>query len=208
MKKGLLFVVSGPSGAGKSTVCGEFAKRTGIALSVSMTTREPRRGEVDGRNYYFVSEERFLNTVSDGGLLEYAKVYDCYYGTPKAPVMEKLSSGEDVLLEIDTQGALSVKNEWPQGVFIYMLPPSMRELRRRLTERRTETPESIELRLGASLNEMNLIDKYDYYIINEHLGETAGGLAAILAAEHARIGPGIHETIRAYKEEMQCYIHP
>jgi guanylate kinase len=208
MKKGLLFVVSGPSGAGKSTVCGELAKRADISLSISMTTRAPRRGEVDGKNYWFVSEERFLKTVSDGGLLEYASVYDHYYGTPKAPVTEKLASGLDVLLEIDTQGALNVKNQCPEGVFIYLLPPSVRELRRRLAERGTETPEAIDLRLGASIMEMESVDKYDYFIINEHPGEAATALMAILAAEHARVGRGAHETIQAYKEEMQCYIHP
>jgi guanylate kinase len=208
MKKGLLFVVSGPSGAGKGTVCGEFVKKTDISLSVSMTTRKPRIGEIDGKNYYFVNEERFLKTVSDGGLLEYAKVYEHYYGTPKDPVTAKLASGRDVLLEIDTQGAMDVKNAWPDGVFIYLLPPSMRELRRRLTERGTESRDAIELRLSAALDEMNLIDRYDYCVVNEHPDAAAAILAAILAAEHSRIRRGIHETVRTYKEEMQCCIHP
>jgi guanylate kinase len=208
MKKGLLFVVSGPSGAGKSTVCGELAKRADISLSISMTTRAPRCGEVDGKNYYFVNEERFLKTVSDGGLLEYARVYEHYYGTPMEPVMAKLASGRDVLLEIDTQGALNVKNAWPDGVFIYMLPPSVRELRRRLTERGTESRDNIELRLGAAIDEMTLIDRYDYCVVNEQPGEAVTTLMAILAAEHSRVGRDIHEVVQTYKEEMQCCIHP
>jgi guanylate kinase len=208
MKKGLLFVVSGPSGAGKGTVCGELVKRADISLSVSMTTRKPRPGEIDGRDYYFVSEAAFLKTVSDGGFLEYAKVYEHYYGTPKAPVATRLANGADVLLEIDTQGALKVKREWPEGIFIYILPPSMRELRRRITDRGADTRAAIELRLGESIKEMERIDQYDYCVINEHFEEAANILAAIRTAEHARVGRGIRETIRAYKEEMHCYIHP
>jgi guanylate kinase len=208
MKKGLLLVVSGPSGAGKGTVCGEFVKQVGISLSISMTTRDPRPGEVDGEDYYFVSEEQFLRTVSDGGFFEYAKVYDHYYGTPKNPVMTRLSSGADVLLEIDTQGALKVKREWPDGIFIYILPPSMRELRRRITSRGADTREEIELRLGESLREMERIDQYDYCVINERFEEAADRLVAILKAEHARVGDEIHERIQTYKEEIQCYTHP
>jgi guanylate kinase len=208
MRKGLLFVVSGPSGAGKGTVCGELVKRAAVSLSVSMTTRKPRPGEIDGRDYYFVSEELFLKTVSNGGFFEYAKVYDHYYGTPKGPVTNNLSSGTDVLLEIDTQGALKVKREWPDGIFVYILPPSMCELRRRITKRGTETQEAIDLRLGESLKEMERIDQYDYCVINERFEEAADSLAAILKAEHARVGRDIHETIRAYKEEMRCCIHP
>jgi guanylate kinase len=208
MKRGLLFVVSGPSGAGKGTVCGELVKRAGISLSVSMTTRKPRPGEIDGKDYFFVSEEQFLKTVSDGGFLEYAGVYNHYYGTPKGPVTAKLEAGEDVLLEIDTQGAMKVKAEWPEGIFIYILPPSICELRRRITNRGTETQAAIELRLAESLKEIELIDKYDYCVVNGRFDEAADKLAAILTAEHARVGPDAHEMIRAYKEEMQCYTHP
>jgi guanylate kinase len=208
MKRGLLFVVSGPSGAGKGTVCGELVRRTGISLSVSMTTRRPRPGEIDGKDYFFVSEEQFLKTVSDGGFLEYAGVYNHYYGTPKDPVTAKLEAGKDVLLEIDTQGAMRVKAEWPEGIFIYILPPSMQELRRRITDRGTETQAAIELRLGESLKEMDLIGKYDYCVVNGRFDEAVDGLSAILTAEHTRVRPDIQELIRTYKEEMQCYTHP
>ncbi|MDR1574326.1 MAG: guanylate kinase [Clostridiales Family XIII bacterium] len=208
VREGLLFVVSGPSGVGKGTVCGELVKRVDISLSVSMTTRKPRPGEIDGRDYHFVSEELFLKTVSDGGFFEYAKVYDRYYGTPKDPVTARLAAGEDVLLEIDTQGALKVKREWPGGIFIYILPPSMRELRRRITDRGAETQAAIDLRLGESLKEMARIDQYDYCVINERADETADRLAAIRTAERARVGRDIHEIIRTYKEELQCYTHP
>jgi guanylate kinase len=208
MKKGLLFVVSGPSGAGKGTVCGAFVKRAGISWSISMTTRKPRPGEVDGRDYYFVSEELFLKTVSNGGFLEYAKVYDHYYGTPKAPVTTRLASGADVLLEIDTQGAMKVKSEWPDGIFIYILPPSARELCRRITDRGAETQAEIALRLSESLKEAERIDRYDYCVVNERFEDAADVLTAILTAERARIGRDIHETIQIYKEEMRCCIHP
>ena len=209
MKKGLLFVVSGPSGAGKGTVCGELVRRRAdISLSVSMTTRKPRPGEIDGKEYYFVNEESFLKTVSDGGFLEYAKVYDRYYGTPKEPVTTRLAKGIDVLLEIDTQGALKVKSEWPDGIFVYILPPSMQELRRRITSRGAETQAEIAFRLGESLKEMERIDRYDYCIVNERFEEAAACLEAIRTAEHARVGRDIRETIRAYKEEVLCYTHP
>jgi guanylate kinase len=208
MKSGLLFVVSGPSGVGKGTVCGELVKRVDIFLSVSMTTRKPRPGEVDGKDYHFVGEDLFLKTVSDGGLFEYAKVYNHYYGTPKSPVTTRLASGADILLEIDTQGALKVKREWPDGIFIYILPPSMRELRRRITDRGAETQAAIDLRLGESLKEMGRIDQYDYCVINERAEETAAELAAIRTAEHARVGSDTYEVIQRYKEELQCYTHP
>ena len=149
--KGKLFIISGPSGAGKGTICKELLAQTSrddVQLSVSMTTRNPRAGETDGVSYYFVSKEEFLHRIEAGGLLEYAEVYGNYYGTPKQPVVEKLAAGIDVILEIDMQGALKVKENYPDGVFIFILPPSMTELRKRLTGRGTETPEAIELRLG------------------------------------------------------------
>ena len=143
MEQGLLFVISGPSGAGKGTVCERILEELEIQLSISMTTRKPRQGEVHGVSYYFVSHEEFQERVKADGFLEYAQVYDNFYGTPKQMVMEQLSKGQDVLLEIDTQGALNVKAAYPEAVTIFLLPPSPAELRRRLTGRGTETPEGI-----------------------------------------------------------------
>ena len=119
---GKLFVLSGPSGAGKGTICNQLLKETDIALSVSMTTRNPRQGEIDGISYYFVTEEAFLKNIAEDGFLEYAQVYGNYYGTPKEPVLRQLAAGTDVILEIDMQGALRVKENFPDGVFLFILP--------------------------------------------------------------------------------------
>ena len=131
---GKLFVLSGPSGAGKGTICKRLLEETeDLSLSVSMTTRQPRTGEIDGVSYFFTDVETFENHIAGGELLEFAKVYGNYYGTPKRAVLEKLARGTDVILEIDMQGALKVKENYPDGVFIFILPPSMSELRKRLT---------------------------------------------------------------------------
>ena len=148
---GKLFILSGPSGAGKGTICKELLAQTDLELSVSMTTRAPREGEIHGVHYYFVSEDEFVDRINNDGFLEHAQVYGRRYGTPKEPVIEKLKQGIDVILEIDIQGALKVKENYPDGVFIFILPPSMAELRKRLTGRGTETAEAIEMRLGETL---------------------------------------------------------
>ena len=141
---GKLFVFSGPSGAGKGTICKRLLEEVDeLAVSVSMTTRAPRNGEVDGISYYFTEKEAFEEHIAQGRLLEYAEVYGNYYGTPKEPVIEKLQAGIDVILEIDMQGALKVKENYPDGVFVFILPPSMSILRKRLTGRGTETQEAI-----------------------------------------------------------------
>ena len=201
---GKLFILSGPSGAGKGTICKELLAQTSrddVQLSVSMTTRNPRAGETDGVSYYFVSKEEFLHRIEAGGLLEYAEVYGNYYGTPKQPVVEKLAAGIDVILEIDMQGALKVKENYPDGVFIFILPPSMTELRKRLTGRGTETPEAIEMRLGETLKELSYIDKYDYCVVNGQLEEAVNRVKSILTAEHSRVTFTAEELISRYKEE-------
>lgn len=199
---GKLFVLSGPSGAGKGTICKRLLEETDkLDLSVSMTTRKPRVGETDGVSYFFTEKEVFQEHIKKGNLLEYAEVYGNYYGTPKTPVLDKLSRGIDVILEIDMQGALKVKESYPDGVFIFILPPSMTELRKRLTGRGTETAEAIELRLGEALKELSYIDKYDYCVVNGVLEEAVARVKAIVVAEHSKVAFTAEELIESYKEE-------
>ena len=199
---GKLFVLSGPSGAGKVTICKKLLEETEkLELSVSMTTRSPRPGEVEGISYFFTEKEKFEEHIRCGNLLEHAQVYGNYYGTPKAPVLEKLAAGIDVILEIDMQGALKVKESYPDGVFIFILPPSMSELRKRLTGRGTETAEAIELRLGETLKELSYIEKYDYCVVNGVLEEAVARVKAIVVAEHSKVAFTAEELIASYKEE-------
>ncbi|MGN0718295.1 MAG: guanylate kinase [Anaerovoracaceae bacterium] len=198
---GKLFILSGPSGAGKGTICKALLAETDLELSVSMTTRNPRASETDGESYYFVSKDEFLRKIEASGFLEYAEVYGNFYGTPKQPVIDKLSAGTDVILEIDMQGALKVKENYPDGVFIFILPPSMSELRKRLTGRGTETAEAIEMRLGETLKELSYIDKYDYCVVNGQLEEAVARVKAIVTAEHSRVTFTAEDLISRYKEE-------
>ncbi|MCI8348286.1 MAG: guanylate kinase [Firmicutes bacterium] len=199
---GKLFVLSGPSGAGKGTICKKLLEETKeLELSVSMTTRNPRKGEEEGVSYYFTDKESFKKHIEDGDLLEYAEVYGNYYGTPKDLVLKRLAQGIDVILEIDMQGALKVKENYPDGVFIFILPPSMSELRKRLTGRGTETAEAIELRLGETLKELSYIDKYDYCVVNGVLEEAVARVKAIVVAEHSKVAFTAEELIESYKEE-------
>lgn len=199
---GKLFVFSGPSGAGKGTICKKLLEEAqDLQLSVSMTTRKPREGEIEGISYFFTDKETFTDNISKNNFLEYAEVYGNYYGTPKDPVVEKLEKGIDVILEIDMQGALKVKENYPDGVFIFILPPSMAELRKRLTGRGTETEEAIELRLGETLKELSYIDKYDYCVVNGVLEEAVARVKAIVVAEHSKVAFSAEELIESYKEE-------
>lgn len=199
---GKLFVFSGPSGAGKGTICKKLLEENKeLALSVSMTTRAPREGEVEGVSYYFTDKEAFKKRIEAGELLEHAEVYGNYYGTPKGPVIEKLEKGIDVILEIDMQGALKVKENYPDGVFVFILPPSMSELRKRLTGRGTETEEAIELRLGETLKELSYIEKYDYCVVNGELDEAVARVKSIVVAEHSKVAFTAEELIASYKEE-------
>ena len=183
MRKGLLVVVSGPSGAGKGTICQALLERTPLAYSVSATTRKPRAGEVDGVNYHFLSVEAFEEMIEKDGLLEWAKVYDNYYGTPLKKVEEKLAAGEDILLEIDTQGAMKVREKFPEGVYIFILPPSLAELERRIRGRDTETEDVLQKRLAAAIDEIEAGKCYKYVVTNDEVDSAVDSVCAILAAE-------------------------
>ena len=169
MRQGRLFVVSGPSGAGKGTICSKLLESGDLELSVSMTTRAPRGKEIPGISYYYVTHDEFQKTIDEGGLLEWAEIYGNRYGTPKAPVLKKLAEGKDVILEIEMQGAMQVKKNYPQCVMIFVLPPSLSELKKRLTARGTESQEQIDLRTKATLDEIKRIKDYSYFIINDDL---------------------------------------
>ena len=183
MRKGLLVVVSGPSGAGKGTICQALLEKTTLAYSVSATTRKPRAGEVDGESYYFLSVEAFEKMIEKDELLEWAKVYDNYYGTPLKKVEEKLTAGEDILLEIDTQGAMKVREKFPEGVYIFILPPSLTELERRIRGRDTETEDVLQKRLAAAIDEIEAGKCYKYVVTNDEVDGAVDSVCAILAAE-------------------------
>ena len=187
MKKGLLIVISGASGTGKGTVCKELlAREHGVAFSISATSRAPREGEQDGREYYFRTRAEFEAMIAEGAFLEYADVYGNYYGTPLAPIEARRSAGEDILLEIDTQGALNVMERCPDGTFIFLLPPSLEELRRRITGRGTESEESLARRLAAARDEIRLGRRYRYAVLNDTVENAAAQIQTILAAERLR----------------------
>ena len=187
MRKGLLVLVSGPSGTGKGTVCNLLReKHPELAYSISATTRQPRPGEVDGVNYYFYDKAKFEAMIEAGELLEWANVYGNYYGTPKQAVLDRLEAGEDILLEIDTQGALNVMEALPEGLYVFLLPPSLEELEKRLRGRGTETEESIARRLGAAKEEIGRAVKYRYVVVNDTVEKAEETIANIIAAEHNR----------------------
>ena len=187
MKKGLLIVISGASGTGKGTVCKELlARERGVAFSVSATSRAPREGEQDGREYYFRTRAEFEAMIAEGAFLEYADVYGNYYGTPLAPIEARRSAGEDILLEIDTQGALNVMERCPDGTFIFLLPPSLEELRRRITGRGTESEESLARRLAAARDEIRLGRRCRYAVLNDTVEDATARIQTILAAERLR----------------------
>lgn len=182
--KGLLIVVSGPSGVGKGTVCTEYVKEhDDCALSVSATTRAPREGEKDGVNYYFIGEDEFVKKIGDGGFLENAVFCGNRYGTPKEPVLKMLEDGKDVILEIEVQGAMQVRSSYPEGVFVFVLPPDMKTLEDRLRGRNTESSDVIAKRLARAREEFNFIDKYNYVLLNDTVENAVRRLGDIIKAE-------------------------
>ncbi|MCI8649890.1 MAG: guanylate kinase [Anaerotruncus sp.] len=182
-KKGMLIVYSGPSGVGKGTLMAPYLKAHPEAvLSVSMTTRAPRPGETDGVAYYFVTRERFEQEIAQNGLLEYAQYSGNYYGTPRAMVEERIAQGQDVVLEIEVQGAMKIKKTFPDAVFIFVLPPSFEVLEQRLTGRGTEPPEVVAKRLAAAKAELHSASLYDYIIVNDEVGRAGARLEAVICA--------------------------
>ena len=194
--KGALVVISGPSGVGKGTVAREVLLRDPLTrFSVSATTRLPRPGEIDGESYYFLSEEEFLLRRAQREFLEWAQVFGNYYGTLHSEVDRLLGAGFNVLLDIDTQGAASVRQLRPEAVSVFIMPPSMEELKRRIIRRGTETPDVLEFRLSRAESEMALAPNYDYIIVNDDLETAAGELLDIIAASRAAVNN---------KENTQC----
>lgn len=188
MNKGQLIVFSGPSGVGKGTVLKEFLKnRENVALSVSATTRQPRPGEENGVHYYFLTKEDFLKKVEEGNMLEYAQYNQNYYGTPKDKVEEALEQGRDIILEIEVQGALLVKEKCPDALLVFVMPPSWQELRSRLVGRNTEDAATIENRLTIARQELQQAVHYDYILVNDSVAEAAQRLEHIIEAGRCRI---------------------
>lgn len=183
--KGILVVVSGFSGAGKGTLMKKLVEEyDGYGLSISATTRKPRPGEEDGREYFFLTKEAFEQKIADNALIEYAQYCGNYYGTPRDYVERQMALGRDVILEIEIQGALAVRKQYPDAVLLFVAPPSAEELRRRLSGRGTETAEVIDKRLCRAAEEAQGIEAYDYILINDNLETCVKELHAIIDAAH------------------------
>ena len=186
-ERGKLIILSGPSGAGKSTVAAiVMQNRSDVCFSTSVTTRAPRPGEVDGKDYFFITQEKFQEMVASDALLEHADYVSHSYGTPRSFVMEMLDSGMNVLLDIEVQGARQIREKCPDAVTIFFAPPSLQKLRERLEGRGTETKETIEARLTRAAQEYREADFYDWFIINDDLNHAAEELSAIITASHCR----------------------
>lgn len=187
MNNGLLVVISGPSGAGKGTICKRLKEEfKELQVSVSATTRKPREGEIEGTSYFFVEEEDFIKKINNDEFLEYAKVYGNYYGTPKKEVFSQLEAGNDIILEIDIQGALQVKKNYPKGVFIFILPPSLSELNNRIERRGTDSKEVIFKRMQSAYDELNYAFEYDYVVVNDEVEAAVEQIKFIIFAEKNR----------------------
>lgn len=188
MKKGFLLVISGPSGVGKGTVLHDLMNtQKNLVYSVSVTTRKQRPGEIEGVSYFFKDHSEFKKMINEDKFLEFAKVHDNYYGTPKDFVEEKINEGKIVILEIDVQGALNVKKNTDNGVFIFLAPPSLSELKNRIVNRGTETTKDINLRMSNAKKELSYISEYDYLVVNDHINSAINLVNEIINAEKHRV---------------------
>ena len=204
-EKGSLIVLSGFSGVGKGTVLKKMmADHDNYAYSVSATTRLPREGEVNGKDYYFLTKKQFESMIGKAEFLEYARYVDHYYGTPKKYVEDKLKEGKDVILEIEVQGALNIRKMSPEAVLIYMLPPSAETLKARLSGRGTETAEVISGRLKQAYEEIRRIEQYDYVIVNENADECAERLHSLIQAQHLRTNQNL-AFLGRIREELESF---
>ncbi|AFS40825.1 MAG: guanylate kinase [Leuconostoc gelidum] len=196
-QRGLLIVLSGPSGVGKGTVRKAIFEEDGIDFqySISATTRQPRIGEVNGEDYFFVSREDFEEKISNGDMLEYAQYVNNYYGTPKSFIDETLASGRDVFLEIDVQGALQVKSKMPEGVYIFLTPPDLTNLRERLVGRGTDSQDVIEKRVTAARDELKQMINYDYAVENDQVVFAVERVKSIITAERLRVARVFEKTL-------------
>jgi len=205
---GFLLVLSGPSGSGKGTVSESLMKNNDdIIFSTSVTTRTPRPGEVNGENYFFASREEFEKMVENDELLEHAFVHTNYYGTPKKFVFDEIEKGEIVLLEIDVQGALQIKEKYKEAVFIFLIPPTMDELRSRLVKRDTETEDEIETRYRNAFKELDFVGEYDYFVINDVIDNAVKDIETIIAAEKLRVKrhKNIKKKFKQKRREVNDY---
>ncbi len=205
--KGSLIVISAPSGTGKGAILNEFTDKyfdDKIMFSISATTRNPRPGEAHGVNYYFISKEEFKAKIQNDGFLEYAEFCDNMYGTPKDAVMNALNSGIDVILEIETVGAKKVKENYPEAVMVFVLPPSMDELKSRLTGRGTETEDSLGKRLKTASEELKLAKDYDYIIVNDYIDEAARKLNFIIKSQRLKTINNKNTINEVLKNDLSC----
>lgn len=210
MDGGFLLVLSGPSGSGKGTVSEALMKNNDdIIFSTSVTTRTPRPGEVNGENYFFATREEFEKMVENDELLEHAFVHTNYYGTPKQFVFDEIEKGEIVLLEIDVQGALQVKKRYKEAVFIFLIPPTMDELKSRLVKRDTETEDEIETRYRNAFRELDFVGEYDYFVINDVIDNAVKDIETIIAAEKLRVKrhKNIKKEVQAEEERNKWLYH-
>ena len=201
--KGKLFVISGPSGVGKGTILSRVLQEVDGDFSISMTTRDPRPGETNGKEYFFVTEEEFVANIERGNFLEHAVVFEHRHGTPKDEVLKRLDRGRNVYLDIDVQGGLQVKNAYPEAVMVFILPPSLATLRERIIKRNADATDSIERRTKAALNEIKLVGEYDYYIVNDDLDEAVADALAIVRAETHRVPDKVLPIIRKFEMEQE-----